>query len=178
MATTYSATVLDDAMAHGAARSEVQTLTITGTPTGGTFTMTYSGQTTAGIAYNADAATVDAALEALSNIAADEVACTGGPLPGTPVVVTFLATSGNVALMTASGASLTGGTTPAATVALTTGGYGAQKATLNAAIDVLGAAIDTFVTDTGCTEPEAAKMLKCLYDLGSYAADCIRDQTS
>lgn len=111
-----------------AGTDEVQTLTITGTPTGGTFTMTYSGQTTAGIAYNANAATVQAALEALSNIGAGDVVCTGGDLPGTPVVVTFRQALGrtNVALMTADGASLTGGTTPAAAVALTTAGVDAE----------------------------------------------------
>jgi hypothetical protein len=45
--------------------NEVQRITITGTPTGGTFTLTFQGNTTAPIAYNASAATVVAALEAL-----------------------------------------------------------------------------------------------------------------
>src|SRR3954465_8763162 len=52
-----------------AGTNEVQTITVTGTPTGGTFTLTYSTQTTAAIAYNATAAAVQTALEALSNIA-------------------------------------------------------------------------------------------------------------
>src|SRR5262249_41925037 len=47
---------------------EVQTVTLTGNPTGGTFTLTFSGQTTAAIAYNASAATVQSALQALSSI--------------------------------------------------------------------------------------------------------------
>lgn len=104
--------------------NEVQTLTITGTPTGGTFALTFDGQTTAGIAFDADSATVQTALEALSNIAVDDVACTGGPLPGTPVVITYLANLGaqDVALMTADGALLTGGSSPDAAVALTTPG--------------------------------------------------------
>ena len=38
---------------YGASPSEVQTVTITGTPTGGTFTLTFDGETTAAIAYNA-----------------------------------------------------------------------------------------------------------------------------
>ena len=37
---------------------EVQTVTLTGAPTGGTFTLTYGGQTTSGIAFDAAAATV------------------------------------------------------------------------------------------------------------------------
>lgn len=104
--------------------NEVQSVTITGTPTGGTFTLTYSGQTTGAIAFDADAATVDAALEALSNIGADDVTCTGGALPGAAVTVTFTgALAGtDVAEMTADGALLTGGTTPAASVTTTTAG--------------------------------------------------------
>jgi hypothetical protein len=107
-------------------RNEQQTITITGTPTGGTFTLTYNGQTTGNIAYNASAANVVTALEALSNIGAGDVTATGGALPGTPVVVTFAnALAGaNQPLMTANAAGLTGGTSPAVTVAETTpGGY-------------------------------------------------------
>lgn len=99
--------------------NEQQRFTITGTPTGGSFTATYSGQTTAAIAYNATASAVQSALEALSNIDSGDVLATGGPLPGTAVTVEFkgrLAAT-DVATMTATG-SLTGGTTP--TVAVTT----------------------------------------------------------
>lgn len=108
-----------------AAVQEVQTVTITGTPTGGTFTLTYAGQTTAGIAFDAAAAAVLAALEALSNIAPGDVVVGGGPGPGTPYTVTFAATLGNVAQMTASGAGLTGGVSPAVAVTTTTPGVSA-----------------------------------------------------
>jgi hypothetical protein len=108
--------------------NEVQTVTITGTPTGGTFTLTYSGQTTAAIAYNATAAAVDSALEALSNVGAGQVAVTGGPGPGTPYVVTFTGTLAgkNVNQMTATG-TFTGGTTPTIAVTTTTPGAGVQR---------------------------------------------------
>lgn len=104
--------------------NEVQTLTITGTPTGGTFTVTFDGQTTGAIAYNADAATVETAIEALSNVGAGNATCSGGALPGTPVVITFTGAlaARDVPLATANGASLTGGTTPDAAIALTTQG--------------------------------------------------------
>ncbi|MDX2538882.1 phage tail tube protein [Streptomyces scabiei] len=104
--------------------NEVQQVAITGDPTGGTYTLTYSGQTTAGIAYNASAATVQSALEALSNIGVGDVVCAGGPHPGTPVTVTFEgALAGtDVAQMTASAASLTGGTSPAVNVTTVTPG--------------------------------------------------------
>lgn len=45
--------------------------------TSGNYTLTYSGQTTANIAYNADAATIQTRLENLSNIAVGDVEVTG-----------------------------------------------------------------------------------------------------
>lgn len=104
---------------------EVQTITITGSPTGGTFPLTYSGQTATGIAFNATASAVQTALTALSNIDdVDGVVCAGGPLPGTAITCTFrrsLAAT-NVSQMTTSSASLTGGTSPTVAVSTTTGG--------------------------------------------------------
>ena len=107
-----------------ASANEAQTVTITGTPTGGTATLTFDGETTVAIAYNAVAATVLAALEGLSNIEAGSVVVTGGPGPGTAWVVTFSGPQylgANVPLMTAT-SSLTGGTTPAIAVTTTTAG--------------------------------------------------------
>lgn len=68
---------------------EVQTIVLTGTPTGGTFTITFDGEETDDIAFNATAAEVQAALEALPTIGEGNVTCTGGPLPGTVVTITF-----------------------------------------------------------------------------------------
>ncbi len=118
----FDATSLEGGGSGGT--NEAQTVTITGTPTGGTFTLTFRGATTSAIAYNADAATVETALEALSTIGDGDVRVTGGPGPGTPYVVTFVNDLGhqNVTAMTASGASLTGGTTPAIAVTTTTPG--------------------------------------------------------
>jgi hypothetical protein len=95
---------------------EVQTVTITGGPTGGTFTLTYSGQTTATIAFNAIGSTVQTALNNLSNL--DGVTVTGSA--GGPYTVTFPVSMGNPAQMTASGAGLTGGTTPGVNVVTAT----------------------------------------------------------
>lgn len=72
-----------------AGTNEVQTVTLSGSPSAGTFTLSYGTQTTGPIAYNATAADVDTALEALSNIPAGGVTCTGGALPGSLVTVTF-----------------------------------------------------------------------------------------
>jgi hypothetical protein len=100
---------------------EVQTLTPSGTISGGTFTITYSGQTTSAIAHNATAATIQAALTALSNIDdTDGVVCAGGPINTTPVTITFRRSlsATNVAQVTIT-SSLTGGgsLTPSTTTA-------------------------------------------------------------
>jgi hypothetical protein len=110
----------------GSPTNEVQTLTITGTPVGGTFRLSFKGVTTAAIASTATAANVQAALEALSTIGTGNVVATGGPLPGTAVVLTFqgqLAGS-NLPLTTVNTPAFTGGTTPTATVTETTPGSG------------------------------------------------------
>lgn len=110
--------------------NEVQTLTITGTPTGGTFRLTFNGVETANIAYNANAAAVQSALEAISSIGTGNVLCGGGALPGTPVTITF---QGALAaepqnLITVTNAAFTGGTAPAGAVARTTAGVRAVGA--------------------------------------------------
>ncbi|MCA9014008.1 MAG: LamG domain-containing protein [Planctomycetaceae bacterium] len=96
--------------------NEVQTISSPSSPTGGTFTLSFNGQTTGAIAYNASAATIQTALEALSNIPAGSVSCGGGALPGTPVTVTFqdeLAAT-DVALLVVDTTNLTGVTGSAA----------------------------------------------------------------
>ena len=109
------------------ALNEKQTLTMYGTPTGGTFALTFSGQTTGTIAHNADAVTIQAALEALSNIAPGDVVVTGGALPGTPIVIEFAGTYAltDVPLLTANTSGLTGGSI-FATVSTTTPGVPAS----------------------------------------------------
>lgn len=116
--------------ALSAGTSEVQTVTITGTPTGGTFTLTYGGATSAPIAFNATAAQVQAALLALPTLEAGDITVTGGPGPGTPYVVTFNAYLGNVAQMTSAG-SFTGGVAPAVAVTTTTPGVAPAPAAGN-----------------------------------------------
>ncbi|WP_280389313.1 hypothetical protein [Nocardia wallacei] len=77
------------------------TVTITGSPTGGTFTLTVDGQTTTGIAYNAAASAVQSALEALSTVGTGNATVTGSA--GGPYSV-LLKSGGS---LSGSGASLT-----------------------------------------------------------------------
>lgn len=97
----------------------VQTVAITGVPTGGTFTLTWNGNTTTPLAYNATSAVVQTALQALPG--GSTITVTGGPLPGTAVVATFPATLPQI-VMTGNASALTGGTSPAVTVTNTTPG--------------------------------------------------------
>lgn len=107
---------------YAASANEQQTVTVTGGPTGGTFTLTFGGQTTAGIAFSPTAAAVQAALETLTSIEPGDVAVTGST--GGPFTATFKGrfAGQDVAAMTASGASLTGGTSPGVTIATATAG--------------------------------------------------------
>lgn len=106
--------------------TEVQTITMTGTPTGGTFILAFMSQQTAPLKFNATLAEVKEALESLSGIGAGGISATGGPFPATPIVITYAGGNANAAqpLITASGAALTGGASPAVSVARTTAGFG------------------------------------------------------
>ncbi len=107
--------------------AEVQTATMTGAPTGGTFMLSYYSVQTLPIPYNCTAAQVAAALTALPSINSGGVTATGGPFPGTPIVVTFAGANAPGAqplILAQSNPGLTGGTSPAVTVTRTTSGIG------------------------------------------------------
>lgn len=118
----YDAAVNAGNVYSSTAQSEEQTVTVNGSPTGGTFTLTYAGQTTSGIAYNATAATVQSALQGLSTIGSGNATVAGSA--GGPYTVTFAGTLANLPTSTlvADGSSLTGGTSPSVTVAVTQAG--------------------------------------------------------
>jgi hypothetical protein len=130
----------------GAGTSEVQTLTLSGTPTGGTFKLAFDGYTTAAISWTATdntlIAAIDAALEALPNIGTGGVTVADGTLTsgiGT-VTITF---GGNLAkmvvpLITVADDSLVG-TDAAVAVEETTAGVNA---------DFRGASKGALVVDT------------------------------
>jgi hypothetical protein len=100
-----------------ASDNEVQSVTITGSPAGGTWTLTFDGSTTTDIAYDAPAADVQTTLRALPTINGANVDVTGSA--GGPYTVEFVGALAGLAqpLMTATDA-LTGGTSPGVTVAL------------------------------------------------------------
>lgn len=96
--------------------AEVQTITITGTPTGGTFTLSSATIGSVTPVYNVSTTVL---ATTLTNAVGGTVTVTG--TAGSSYVVTFPSSLGNTNLMTASSA-LTGGTTPTISVATTTPG--------------------------------------------------------
>ena len=95
--------------ALGGIVNEIQSLTGTAV-TAGTFTLSFNGEVTAPIVFNASAAIIQAAIEALPTPQPGDVLCTGGPINTTPVVITWLgAYAGqNVAQIIVSNTGLTG----------------------------------------------------------------------
>ena len=83
-------------------------IAVTGTPTGGTFSLAIDGFSTAGIAYNADSTAVQAAVNALSGVTGVTATVTGTSTK------TFAFSS--AVNLTANAAGLTGGTAPGVTV--------------------------------------------------------------
>lgn len=128
--------------------AEVQTITITGTPTGGTFTPVWQGLAAAAQAYNVPTATLATALNTAwaSKLAGGTVAVAG--TAGTSYQITFPAGLGNVAMISLVKA-FTGGSSPDATVAETTPGAGANPAT---------AIIPTSFKDAGMVDPAGLAM--------------------
>ncbi len=111
-------------------QDEVQTITISGTPTGGTFQLEFMGYKTGNLAYNALGTAVQSALELLSTIGTGGVTVSGSA--GGPYSVTFADQLGgtNVPKIIATHA-FTGGTTPGISVAVTTEGFGQYDAHAN-----------------------------------------------
>lgn len=107
--------------------SEVQTLTIGGTPTGGTFKLRRS-LVTGPITWSATNATlianIDAALEALAAIGINGVATAAGSLTAGIGTITFTFASGGPQLLLAVDSNNLTGTAPTLAMALTTAGVG------------------------------------------------------
>lgn len=112
---------------QAAGTAEVNTITPSGTWSGGTYTLTVLGATTAPIAYNATTSAAQTAVNAalLAAGLTDTVAVTGAALSAGAMIITFVApasgVSSNVTNVTINTASVTG-STPAASVAQTTAG--------------------------------------------------------
>ncbi|HWC91028.1 MAG TPA: hypothetical protein VG433_15270, partial [Pirellulales bacterium] len=75
--------------------NEVQTVSFSPAPTAGSYTLTFYGQTTGALDWNDPAATIQAALEALSTIGAGNIAVSGEADAG-EIELTFQGALANV----------------------------------------------------------------------------------
>jgi hypothetical protein len=122
--------------------NEVQTLSVTGTVSGGTYTLSFDGQTSASLNWNDGLATIQARLDAFA-AGASQIIAAGGTLPGTPVTLTYSGSAfagSSVPLMTVNSGSLSGG--GSYNIVQTTPGTGGPDKVLQA---LVGAAASTFV---------------------------------
>jgi P22 coat protein - gene protein 5 len=102
----------------------LQTVAVTGTPTGGSLVLIVGGQTTTPLPFNATAAQVQAALGALSSVGVGNVFCSGGPWANGTITVAFQQNAG--AITSGGIGSLVGGT-PVITIAQATQAAGAKN---------------------------------------------------
>ena len=148
--------------------SAVQTVTITGTATGGSFTLTFNAITTGAIAYNSTAAAVQTIMD--TAFGQGQFIVAGGPLPGTPMTFTFTGDYGQqtVAIMTANSALLTG-TTPVAVPATTTPGV---TATAIPVVPIQPSTIDCWVDTSWATlgTTQLTRGFNLKYTLGDRTA--------
>ncbi len=140
-------TILESAGAPSAGTSEVQTLTIGGTPTGGTFTIHFEGFTSSAITWSATnntlLANLQAAIDALPSLGTNGLIAAAGTL--TAGIGTITLTAGGNRAKQALGSVLScptnalTGTAPTLAVAETTPGVDATAR---------GSGIGTLVQDT------------------------------
>lgn len=93
--------------------AQIQTVTISGSPTGGTYTLTYNSNTTSSIAYNASASAVQTALQALTGLGSVTVTQTGAS-PNVTNTITMTGAGITPGAITGTD-SMTGGTHAVAT---------------------------------------------------------------
>lgn len=121
-------TTVDEAiLAKARSLKSNETVRIAVDATGGTFTVTFGGQTTTALAFNVSAADFEVALAALSTVGAADIDVSGGPGVaggGTPYYLQFVNQLGgaDVGAVTTGAGSLTGGAGTAAVTVIVTGG--------------------------------------------------------
>ncbi len=103
-----------DGFPAGSSVSETQTLSRSVSPSSGTYKITYEGQTTGEIAYNASVSEIQAAIDALSTVNTGDITVAGSAygLADGDITFTFKDTFGDVSMLSVNGSNLSpGGTT-------------------------------------------------------------------
>jgi len=128
--------------APGAGTPNVQTLTLNGSPDGGTFQVMFEGVRTAAQAFNVALADLAAALNALVGFGVNTVVVTG--TPGSSYVITWqLPQSRPLLLIPADGMKLTAGGVPVATPTVANSTPGVDPDALGTPTNGLVKALDT-----------------------------------
>ena len=119
-----------------------QLITISGAPTGGTFTLAYEGTATAALAWNATATAVQTALRAITAIGSGGVNVKGRP--GGPYTVSFQGTlASDAGPLTGSAALLT----PASTITIAPASDTVLQQCLDRATDIVRSAMRSLLAD-------------------------------
>jgi hypothetical protein len=157
---------------------EVQTITLTGGPTGGTYTLTFGANTTAAINWNDPASTLQTKLQAIASIGSGNVLVTGSA--GGPYTVEFVsalgfANQGNITLQTN---SLTGGSSPSVSITATQNGFTWTTQSGNYTIQYVGGKVaftTPFLgTQAGCRVTGAYFNFTAIGDVLEWAPDISR----
>lgn len=144
--------------------NEKDSLAITGgTPASGSFKIAFTApftETSGTVAYNATAANVVTALEAMSNIRKGDVAATGGPLPGTPVVIEFKGSyAGTPISLSVTNSTLSAGTAAFTETVTSVTGYAQERTVTVAVTDDNGLAL------SGATKTEIDDLLTAMREV-------------
>lgn len=139
--------------------NETQTVIKSGDVTSGHFHLTFGGQKSGEIQYNATAADVQTALRALSTIGSTGCRCTGGPLPSTGVVVEFTGplAQTDVATLTVDNTAIAGG----GTIAVSETVKGAAPTNI-ALQPILPTEVSIYLADTAAGLAGAAALTRAL----------------
>ncbi len=138
-------------------QSEIETITPSSAPASGTWTITYSGQTTASLAYNATAGQITTALDNLSNLVPGDIIATG--TLATAVTLTF---GGNLANISVDEVTVSNSTDATSLVVAVTQNGQSINPTNNmlelGLSDVVGSAIAFKISGT-CTDQAASGVI-------------------
>jgi len=162
---SISADMLTYLNADDGESNEIQTITTTDEPDGGSYTLSFGGETTGAIAHSADAAAIKSALvSGISTIDTDDIDVTGGPIgASTPIVITFQGAlaAQDVGDITIDASNLTTGANPSAAPTVT-------EARQGHAASYTGAANQTYTcTVVGTGDVGVASSLQIEVEIGT-----------
>lgn len=153
-----------DGFPNTSAISEVQTVTLSGTTdVGDTYTLTYRGETTTAIAYDANAATIQSKLEDLSTVNSGDIAVANAPLSN-GMTFTFDSSLGNVDLLMIDDSGLTSGPATASIAQTTAGSDGYISRSSNTINDVISG-VTLHLHDTTTADGEEITLTRDIQSL-------------